>query len=68
MNDQDHAAIATIALMAAAADGTQSANERSQLQNRELALGVLRSKLVTLASSNGTSPSPRSGASRWAQA
>ncbi len=32
MNDQDQAAIATIALMAAAADGTQSAKERAELQ------------------------------------
>ncbi|MGO8968578.1 MAG: hypothetical protein ACLQDQ_03310 [Myxococcaceae bacterium] len=32
MNDQDQAAIATIALMAAAVDGTQSAKERSELE------------------------------------
>ncbi|MGO9830459.1 MAG: DUF533 domain-containing protein [Myxococcaceae bacterium] len=32
MNDQDQAAIAAIALMAAAADGTQSSKERSELQ------------------------------------
>ncbi len=32
MNDQEQAAIATIALLAAAADGTQSAQEKAQLQ------------------------------------
>jgi uncharacterized protein (DUF697 family)/tellurite resistance protein len=32
VNDQEHAAIITIALMAAAADGSQSAQERAQLQ------------------------------------
>jgi len=51
MNDQDQAAIATIALLAAAADGTQSAKEKAELQalvsgGRPIDYEAMRQKLA----------------------
>ena len=52
MNDQERAAIATIALLAAAADGTQSAREKTELQalvagGAPVDLDAMRQQLAT---------------------